>query len=309
MFTTRPLSLTGEALKWLAILTLASLLAALAAQLVSGHDAAPSAPALLPPTMEQSAKPMAIWRILADQKSGNFEQALEDWPYAPLSCDAEVWRQIAIAQAQLAFRDVDAASDALHAALAIEPANPVAHYFRGILRMEQAAMAREWQDAIGPVYTRLVSTAARPEPALTKSMYQLAARMEFEQAIEEAKNVNLELPLGDPTVPTVATAPTVRDLLRALGAEDFEGKAHHQLSYLLLENGSGQEAEQHLDAAAELGQQIVFGYQDLGAFYEGRHDHLDAARAYAKALSHGSPLARPTQHIVRNLRLAFIETW
>jgi tetratricopeptide (TPR) repeat protein len=301
--------MTGEALKWLAILMLASLLTALAAKFISGQEAAPAEPALLPSTMDQAAKPMAIWRILGDQKSGDFEQVLEDWPYAPLSCDAEVWRHIAIAQAQLALRDVDAASDALYAALAIEPANPVAHYFRGILRLEQAAMAQEWQDAIGPVYTRLVSTAARPEPALTKSMYQLAARMEFEQAIEEAWSVYFEMPLGDPTVPTVATDPTVRDLLRALGAEDFEGKAHHQLSYLLLERGSGQEAEQHLDAAAEMGQRIVYGYQDLGAFYEGEHQHLDAFRAYAKALSHGSPLAQPTQHIVRNLRLAFIEMW
>ena len=139
-------------------------------------------------------------------------------------------------------------------------------------------------------------------------MYRLTARMELERAIEVAARVDFDQPLCSPTWPTsTALEPTVRDLLIALHAEEFEGKAHHVLSYLLMEDGAAHEAEQHLDQAAALGQCIVFGYQDVGALYQRQHEHLDAVRAYAKALSHGSPLARPTSRILQNLRLALLE--
>jgi tetratricopeptide (TPR) repeat protein len=278
--------------------------------------------------MEQLAKPMSegtaeepttsldlradhaaqIWQILSRQKNGKYERVFEEWQDAPLTCEAEVWRHVARGQAALGMRDLTSASDALEMALDIQPQNAVAHYFRGLLRLEQAALAGDWYDAIGPTPFRLVSTQMPGEPSLTRSMYRLAARMDFEEALEAAGTVAFDEPLCTVQIhPALGLEPTVRDLLISVRAEDFEGKTHHMLSYLLLEDGVAREAEEHLDQAAALGQSIVFGYQDLGALYEEQHEHLDAVRAYAKALKQGSPLARPMTKILQNLRQAVVE--
>ena len=149
MFTTRHLHLAHvEVLRWLAILTLASLLAALAARMAAGGDATSPAlePRLLPAATLRLAKPMGVgsnpaatepqfdaalklWKILAYQKDGNFEQAVEEWPNAPLSCEAEVWRHVSLAQAQLGFRDFSAALASLDAALALDHQNAVVPTF------------------------------------------------------------------------------------------------------------------------------------------------------------------------------------
>ena len=324
MFATRHMTAAHvEVLKWFAILTFASMLAALAARLAAGEEEV--SPNRFPPAMEELAKPLSegitqgpaapidpladpaahIWRILSRQKNGKYERAFEEWQEAPLACEAEVWRHVARGQAALGMRDLTSASDALEMALDMEPQHAVAHYFRGLLRLEQAALAGDWYDAIGPTPIRLVSTQIPGEPSLTTSMYRLAARMDFEQALESAGAVEFDVPLCAVQIhPALALEPTVRDLLIALQAEEFAGKAHHVLSYLLLEDGAAREAEEHLDQAAALGQSIVFGYQDLGALYEERHEHLDAMRAYAKALKHGSPIARPLVKMMENLRQA-----
>jgi tetratricopeptide (TPR) repeat protein len=327
MFATRHMTAAHvEVLKWLAILTLASLLAALAARLAAGDEAIP--PNRLPSSLEQLAKPMTadratgpattadpladpaaqIWQILSRQRNGEYEQVFEEWQVAPLTCEAEVWRHVARGQAALGLRDLTSASEALEMALEMQPQNAVAHYFRGLLRLELAATAGDWYDAIGPSPFRLVSVQIPGEPSLTKSMYRLAARMDFETALEAAGTVEFDEPLSAVQMhPALAVEPTVRDLLFAMRAVDFEGKTHHMLSYLLLDDGVAREAEEHLDQAAALGQHILYGYQDLGQLYEEQHQHLDAVRAYAKALKHGNPLARPMTKILQNLRQAIVE--
>lgn len=333
MFAHRQLHLnlaTGEVLKWIIILTLASILAALAARLAAGSEPTTSAdrPALLPTAIDDWARPMGsdalsrptaevpadaaqrVWVILAAQKQSNFEQALAEWPLAPITCDAEAWRHIGLAQAALGLRDLNGASKSLEMALTLEPENAVAHYFRGILLLEQAAAAGEWYDALEPpTNARLISWTGTAQPTLTKSMYQLAARMEFEQALEMAGGVPYDLPLVMAGAPSAsAVEPTVRDLLIAVGAENFEGKAHNLLGYLLIERGEGQAAEQHLDSAAALGQPMLYGYDDLGALYQRQHDHLAAVRAYLKTMAHGGGVVRPSNRILDNLREAVIDT-
>ena len=89
------------------------------------------------------------------------------------------------------------------------------------------------------------------------------------------------IPDGFPT--RAALEPTAGDLLLALDAEEFDGKAHNTLGCLFLERGSLELAERHLDDAVQSRLDVVYGYRDLGDEYRACGRHADAMRAYLKA--------------------------
>jgi tetratricopeptide (TPR) repeat protein len=326
MLAQRHMHLEWEIVKWIAILALASALAiAVAGTLARGEE-----PARLPPTIDEWAVPMGIeqpgeppvpvedvpmklWMLLADQQAGRFDRVVENWRYLPLAHEGEVWRNVALAQALIAMGDLQAAADALDTAVAINPENAVVHYYLGILHLEQADRASKWYDPAMPPAMRLASIIAPAGgPAQvapnTRDMYHLAAMLELEAAIELAPSVILDEPLAPPEWPTAsALPPTVGDLLLALGADRFDAKAHNMLGYLYVEYGAAEMAEQHLDAAADSGVVVVFGYDDLGALYETEGRHLDAFRAFAKSAAQGNGIVRPLGKMLENLREAFID--
>ena len=76
--------------------------------------------------------------------------------------------------------------------------------------------------------------------------------------------------------------PLVRDLPYRLGAERFEGAAHHMLGHLMLERGNSDLAEEHFDAAVDLGVKILFSYGELTDCYEEQGRHLNTARTHVK---------------------------
>ncbi len=347
MLVRRELHLELEIMKWLAILALAVSIAIMLTGRATGEVATMPEPDPLPASIDEWSKPMnpvtdtqpattvdmpggiertvddgidatmQIWQALAHQQDGELQKAIDIWEKAKLPPASEVWRHIAIGAAHLQMVEMDEAAKELFAARSADSENAVVHYYIGMLRLVQAEWADQPFDAGGPAPTRLI---AYPDPAFhpnTEELYKMAAVAHLERAVELAPYVEPLQPLvpvqwGVPQPYELAmpvVPPTVGDLLTSIGADRFEAKAHNVLSYLYLERGLLEEAEQHMDDAARGGLSNVNVYSDLGAKYEQEGRHTDAARAYAKQMAHGRGLSLPAQRMIENLRKAVIEIW
>lgn len=309
-----------ELVKWIAIVILAVALAALFLAITTANPgdrlqalppevetwAEPMPPeAALPepvPMFPQQVEPPAApdllkinaWKAINHHRLGQVPDALQAWEKAPLPGELDLYRQVAMAAAWIEFGDLEKAAGALENARTFDANHPIIHYFTGLLRLEQAATALEWEDAVGPKKTMLVSYRAVPFDVVpnSRSMYRMIAGIELEAAINNADRVEMGLWLVPTFEPTawergMVLSPTVYDLLDALGAATFEGDAHHILAHLNLENGNADRAEHHLDQARELTVPIIFGYKDLGDLYTGQERFWDAGRAYLKAVETG----------------------
>lgn len=250
-----------------------------------------------------------MWRALELQHGAKYDDAVAAWQSIDLPCETTVWKQVALGQAYLATTEIESASEVLLDAKDLDPENPVVHYFLGLLRLEQACVAEQWQDAVGPTVTAFVAHRPTEIAPNSKSMYELTAVMELEEAIKLAPDVWMDQPLVPTDWPTrAALAPTVGDLLLAVGAKNFEAKAHNVLSYIYLEQDSLEMAEGHMDSAAAGGLSVV-GYAELGERYATAGRHTDAARAYVKAMNHTSHKLDSARKAWDNLRDAWLEVW
>ena len=252
---------------------------------------------------------MQVWQALELQHSQKYDAAITVWRTLDLPCETTAWKQVALGQAYLATGEMDSAAEALFEAKDLESDNPVVHYFLGLLRLEQAYVAEEWQDDVGLPGPTLVAYKPMDVAPNTKSMYQLSATMELEEAIKLAPDVWADQPLVPADWPTrAALAPTVGDLLLAVSADNFEAKAHNMLSYLYLERGLLETAEGHMDSASNGGLKVI-GYADLGDKYAEAGEHTDAARAYVKAMKHSPDKVTPARKAWDNLCDAWRELW
>ena len=317
-----------ELFKWMILLALASVIALGVLTGVAGAADVKNVvrePATLPSEVEGWAAPMEelqveesppaadlsfrVWQALELQHTQRFDAAIKAWQAIDLSCEATVWKQVALGQAYLATGEINSAAEVLLDAKVLQPDNPVVHYFLGLLRLEQAYVAEQWPDAVGPQVTTFVAHRPTDVAPNTKSMYQLTATMELEEAIRLAPDLWTDEPLVPADWPTrSALAPTVGDLLLATSANNFEAKAHNMLSYLYLDRGSLEAAEGHMDSAAAGGLKVV-GYADLGAKYAAAGQHTDAARAYVKAIKYSPNKVEPSRQAWDNLRDAWQELW
>lgn len=294
--------LEWEILKWIAIIIVAAALCLLfaTASAFAGGPAARAEPAALPSGIEEWARPMEsefdwmmptenaaehVWNVFELHRTGRHAEALEAWTKIELPANMRIWKFLAMTDAYLGMNRLEEAAEALNIAGGLAEHHPLLHYYTGLLRLEEAATADEWRDAeMGTV--RLV-TVPRITPN-TKSMFKLAAIMEFESAIEHASLVEIDRSLVSTDWPTrAAVEPTVRDLLLALKADRFVGRSHHMLGGLYLEKGSIEVAENHFDAATVEGIAVITGYRDLGRSFEEEGRYLDATRAYLKAARSG----------------------
>lgn len=299
----RPIYQEWELWKWMAIISLAAALCLAFASALGAADrsAADRPPKLLPTEILESATPMpvpnenssnedlsrAIWEILELHQLGDHDAAANGWHELNLPEESIVWRSTALGAASLARGEFEDAETFLKRAIDARPDNAIAYYIRAMLRREQAARAWDWPEDFGPRNVRLVATVAPPVVPNTKSMYELAATVDLEKAIELAKTFRFDEPLvPDRFATTMALEPTVRDLLVALHAENFVGNAHVALGSLFLDRGALELAEHHLDAAVQE-QVIVRDFRKLGDAYRDRGQDADANRAYRKALNHG----------------------
>jgi tetratricopeptide (TPR) repeat protein len=248
-----------------------------------------------------------LWNVLQLHLERKHDEALLEWSTLAVPPDAVIWKWIAVGQALTATGEFEAAEQRLGAAVELAPDNPVAFYFLGVLRLEQASFATEWPDVVGPKPTRLVGYVPRQVVPNTKGMYELAATAAFEKAIELAGNVHAdEVILSGEYAHGMALEPTVGDLLFALGADNFPAKAHNALSYLFLERGALEVAENHLDEAVKGGLDPVYGYRELGDEYRVRGQFADATRAYLKATRFTPHKLRTLGEALRSLRDALI---
>lgn len=313
MFATRTIRMEWELLKWLAILALAATLAMFWAMRTAA--AALPEPALLPEGI-QAARPMPtavdpnvkLWQVIELQQAGQPEEALVMWNEVQLPHETEVWQHLAMGVAHLQLGQLDEAAEKLMLAEDLDPQNPVVHYYLGLLRLDQARQAHEWYDAIGPA---IRFAAHRPHLVApnTRGMYELVAMQELETAIANAYALDRGaiLMLHNQTATLTLIPATAHDLMVALGCDQFAGQAHNVLGAMYLDRGATDAAEEHMDAAAEAGMAVVFGYEDLGAAYEQQGRHADAARVYLKGIEHAPGVVRPVQKALQNFGKALFD--
>jgi tetratricopeptide (TPR) repeat protein len=307
--------LVHEALKWLLIATIFALFSLLWASTARG--APPLGRIGDPPIKDQ------LWTVVDLHRQGRTKEAIALWQEIRLPEQSDSWRYVALTAAHLRERQIDEAVIMLETLECLEPDNALAHYYKGLLSLTQAEKAPIQYDAIDQGRFRLVSLQERS--LQTAEMYRRVAMQEFEKAIELGPAVKLDMKLlpeqllasrpdgvyravllvATDDQPPPATfypvypmpypmeAPTVGELLTAIGADNFVGKAHNMLGPLYLDEGLLTKAESHMDSAVDLGMHVQNGYSELARRYDDVGQHGDAFRANLKAMAHGNGLAKP----------------
>jgi tetratricopeptide (TPR) repeat protein len=276
------MTLEWEFVRWM-LLMIAAVALVLAVAAALGAADPLTAPQLLPNDMGVLARPMTpvaprpffpegppirelppaeaaevLWQTLQHHRAGCVGEALAGWERLQLAEGAEHWRVLARGAAFLQAGDLKQAADHLLAARRIVPGHPLAAYLMGILRLEQAQAAERLPDALPRDFQRLVAYTPQGEGTALRML----AMEELNQAIATAHTIRLDQRLlaMDPRNEEAIVAPTVRDLLVALGADNFTGKAHHMLFALHLDAGDLADAEFHLDRAADTGLAVLYRY-------------------------------------------------
>jgi tetratricopeptide (TPR) repeat protein len=218
-----------------------------------------------------------LWRVLQLHRERRPAGALLLWPKVTLPPHTAAYKPMAMAVAEMQQNNLPAAERLMREARTRAPRDPLIAFFTGVLRMEQAGACRADSEGVGAQFAAYMPWEANEQ----RAMLELAAIMEFRDAIEWADEVNFDIELmPDPLAANLG--PLVTDLMTALGADNFVGKAHSVLGDLLLRRGALTEAEQHIDAAVAAGLPALFGYEDLGLLYELQGRHADVLRVYGK---------------------------
>jgi hypothetical protein len=268
-----------------------------AALLAKPMDTVPDKPFFpeLGPTNETQLPPAAlaakVWMILEQHRAGLDREALAGWGEIELAGQTDVWRQIAMAAAHLAGGKLERAATNLDQARTFEHGQALVAYYTGILRMEQARVGAYLPDELDDAKLRLVAYDPLHGP-VGQTVMRVLARRQLTLAIAQAPEVMLDerLVVGETNFEETVIVPRVGDLLVALGADNFVGKAHHLLFGLEMDRGELRQAEEHLDLAAATGVAPLFGYADLAEAYTVQEQPADALRAMRKDLAANYPL-------------------
>jgi len=292
-----------ELLHWLLILVAALLLVIVVVTALGGADPTKE-PLLLPKGIDTFAKPMPLesvkpffpestpvrklppaeaaarlWTILENHRADRAQEALNDWFEMGLPQETAHWRETAMAAAYLQIGDLNRAALHLEAAYQLMPEHAIVAYFTGLLRLEQAMDLSRVPDG-----RRRSDLLVSYTPMEDRALYRMLAGVQLELAIARALEIRSDEPLvpAYPPVDEQFISPTVGDLLTALGANNFVGKAHHTLFGLRLDEGELAIAEYYLDRAAETGIAILHGYRDLAERYLIAEENRDALRVCLK---------------------------
>jgi hypothetical protein len=319
ILTRHHLTLEMEIVKWLLLIAFAVIVAlAMATALAAGEPMTDpmGEPARLPAEMDMLAKPMdapphkayfpedepvyelppaalaaRVWTILETQRAGMAREALAGWREIRLPGDADAWRHVAMAAAHLTCGKLDRAAGNLDNAREYENAQAVVAFYTGLLRLEQAAAAARVPDEATEGMLRMVAYDPT-QGTLGQTVLRVLARRQLEMAITRAGEIRLDerLVIGEPGIEEAIVVPRVGDLLVALDAMNFVGKAHHTLFALELDRGQLRQAEEHLDQAVATGIAPLFGYGDLAEAYLALEQPTDAMRATQKDMAANYPL-------------------
>jgi len=238
------------------------------------------------PVAEAAAR---LWMTLDSHRAGCIAEALAGWDQIQLPAETAHWREIARGTAYLYAGDLECASVHLEAARQMVPDHALVAYFTGVLRLEQAAATARVPKDMHRRNKLLVAYT----PQEDKALYEVLAINELRQAIALSGEIRLDqrLLMNDLQDEEILVMPCVGDLLTALGANNYVGKAHHLLFGLYLGRVELVEAEFHLDRAAATGIAVLHGYQDLATSYLDQNRDADAARVIENQANH--PWIRP----------------
>lgn len=329
MITNRHMTVEVELFRWM-LLVVAALAIILAIATALGAADPMTEPRLLPGDMGETAQPLVpdhlvkpffpeappardfppaeaaarLWMTLQNHRAGHTLEALAGWEQLRLPQQTAHWREIAIAAALLQTGDLKQAAMHLDLARNLAPDHAVVAYYTGILRLEQAAAATRVPDGYEGTMRMVAYT-----PMEDKAVLEMIARTELEMAIIKAGEVRLDQPLLmlEPGEEEAVVIPRVGDLLVALGADNFVGKAHHLLFGICLDRAELVTAEVHLDAAAATGVATLYGYQDLGETYLALDRPADALRAARKDLEINHPWVGETWNRLNEMTYATVK--
>jgi tetratricopeptide (TPR) repeat protein len=317
--TRHHLTLEMEVVKWLLLIAFAIIAAlAMATALAAAEPMIDpmDAPARLPADVEMLATPMdavparpffpeegpvydlppaalaaRVWMILETQRAGLAREALAGWREIYLPGQAEAWREVAMAAANLTAGKLDRAAMHLDNAREYDNAQAIVAYYTGILRLEQAAAAARVPDEATEGTMRLVAYDPL-QGTVGQTVLRVLARRQLEMAIVRAGEIRLDerLVMGEPGIEEEFVVPRVGDLLVALEANNFVGKAHHLLFGIEMDRGQLRQAEEHLDQAVATGIAPLFGYGDLTEGYLALEQRADALRVTQKDMAANYPL-------------------
>ena len=313
MITTRHMSVEEEFVRWMLLIIVAIALMLVLATALAADPTRP--PGLLPQPMGEMAKPILPARmqpffpesnppgrilppaeaahrlemIFDAHRAGCSGEALAGWGEVRLPPYMAHWREIAMGAAYLQAGDLSQAEMSFEAARRMQPGHAVAAYFMGLVRLEQAVGVMRVPDGLIKARERLVSYT----PAEDKELYERVAIIELQFAIARAHEVRLDEPLiaTDMQLEESVFVPRTGNLLAAIGADNFAGKAHHTLFGVLMKRGELDAAEFHLGQAAQSGMEVLYGYRDLAEAYLIQERNADAVRALGMDLQVQFPWA------------------
>lgn len=281
--------------------------------LLTGWTQGQEIPRALPAALEHTAAPIRtqsaapnvpLQQALAALEKADWQRAIDAWRQVGSLGQHAAWRQLALGVAHWNAGQLTAAEAALAEAKLQDPENAVAYYLSGLWRLEQAEDAPDYADAVNPYAIRFASHGhadGLPLHSKTKSRLELEAINELELAIDKASRIHpheplvpirwvmtTPYPMRQPAIP-----PTIGDLLNALNADNFKGKAHGLLVYLYLDHDRPEEAEYHVVHAGSHGIRVPYGYRLVGELYEQQGRSTDAYRTRLKAMHGEGKLATP----------------
>lgn len=308
MPATRHLSVETELIHWIllilaAIAILLAIATALAADPMAASTALPADAGLeagalsgdrierpyfpeSPPQSQQTAVETAgmLWMTMEHQRAGSMPEAFAGWEKIRLPIQTAVWREIGVAAAFLQSDELVQALKHLEAAEQLSPHHPVVAFLRGKVWLELASRPAEMTDEPAPGSQR--GPVAPPTPMVRRAVYEVMAIADLQEAIEQADVVDPGEPLV--AMPAVdrerASAPSVGDLITAIGEQDFVGQAHRLLHRLHLRRQEWSEAERQLDQATETSAALPDDHRNLAAALLEAGDRSGAVRVLGKDL-------------------------
>jgi hypothetical protein len=177
----------------------------------------------------------------------------------------------------------------------------------GLLRLEQRAAVGRVPDMLDRNLRLVAYTPMEDRAAL-----EMLAIRELEDAIYRAVAIRPDerLLATDMNMEEAFIVPCVGDLLTAIGADNFAGKAHNLLFGLHLDRGELLAAELHLDAAVATGVAALYGYQDLAEAYVNLDQPQVLARLMRKDLQANEPqLVAAYNRLMQWQRETFADPW
>ena len=295
--------LEWQVVKWIALFALASALAlAIATTMAGAAEVSPQrdAPRILPTEMEDWSIPIQtgierqtselldeIWAALELRQDHRLDESIDAWIWLSVPPEAEVWKQVALAESYLELGNLSAAEQSICQAVSLRPENPLVHFLIGQLRLAQSAHADEWYDATRPPWEAMLTAQPGTQSGMPRSVYRFDALMALEESLRlSAEDHWLDEPLARfADVECVDIVPCAHDLLRSMEATGYVARSHQLLGGLHCEFDWLETAEQHLDTAVAAGLTAPT-YSILADRFEEKGRHIDAFRVHLKAAQH-----------------------